>query len=235
MPGTTVRTLRELLPGTEIFLMYGLTEAFRATCLPPSEVDSRPTSIGKAIPETEILVINSEGFPCKPGEAGILIQRGPTVSMGYWANPELTREVLRPHPFVPAEFGGDTVCYSGDLVKADEDGFLYFIARADGQIKSQGYRVSPSEVEDVLMEGGELSQAAVTGLPAADSGERIHAIVVPATAGALNAADVLSRCAQRLPSFMVPKTIEVAGALPKSPNGKIDYKKLRADRMDQIQ
>jgi acyl-CoA ligase (AMP-forming) (exosortase A-associated) len=235
VPTSTVRRLRELLPNTQIFLMYGLTEAFRATYLPPSEVDRRPNSIGKAIPESEILVVGSDGRPCKAGEPGILIQRGPTVSLGYWGKPELTREVLRPHPFIPADQGGDIVCYSGDLVKTDEDGFIYFLARADGQIKSQGYRISPSEVEEVLMEGGELSQAAVIGLPAADAGENVHAIVVPVNAHSLNAEQVLRRCALKLPAYMVPKSIEVVDALPKTPNGKIDYKSLRAERVGRSQ
>jgi acyl-CoA synthetase (AMP-forming)/AMP-acid ligase II len=235
VPTSTVRSLRQLLPSTQVFLMYGLTEAFRATYLPPSEVDRRPNSIGKAIPESEILVIGSDGRPCKTGESGILIQRGPTVSLGYWGKPELTREVLRPHPFIPADQGGDIVCYSGDLVKTDEDGFIYFLARADGQIKSQGYRISPSEVEEVLMEGGELSQAAVIGLPAADAGEHVHAIVVPVNAHSLSTEQVLRRCALRLPAYMVPKSIEVVDALPKTPNGKIDYKSLRAERVGRSQ
>ncbi len=235
VPTATVKALRKLLPTTQVFLMYGLTEAFRSTYLPPSEVDRRPGSIGRAIPETEIVVINSEGKPCKPGEPGILIHRGPTVSLGYWGKPELTREVIRPHPYIPAEQGGGMVCYSGDLVKTDEDSFIYFIARADGQIKSQGYRISPAEVEEVLMEGGELSQAAVIGLPAAEAGEHVHAIVVPAVAGQLKADEVLRRCAQKLPSYMVPKSVEVVDTLPKTPNGKIDYKLLRAERVNKAQ
>ncbi len=230
VPSATVRALRELVPSTQIFLMYGLTEAFRSTYLPPSEVDRRPNSIGKAIPETEILVIGPDGKPCPPGQPGILVHRGPTVSLGYWGKPELTNQVLRPHPFIPADQGGDVVCYSGDLVKTDEDGFIYFIARADAQIKSQGYRISPAEVEEVLMEAGELSAAAVIGLPDSAAGEYIHAIVVPLR-GSLDSDQILRRCAQRLPTYMVPKSIEVVEALPKTPNGKIDYKGLRADRV----
>jgi acyl-CoA ligase (AMP-forming) (exosortase A-associated) len=234
VPTATVKALRQLLPTTQIFLMYGLTEAFRSTYLPPSEVDRRPGSIGRAIPETEIVVINSDGKPCKPGEPGILIHRGPTVSLGYWGKPELTREVIRPHPYIPADQGGGMVCYSGDLVKTDEEGYIYFIARADGQIKSQGYRISPAEVEEVLMEGGELSQAAVIGLPAAEAGEHVHAIVVPVNAS-LNIDQVLRRCALKLPPYMVPKSIEVVDSLPKTPNGKIDYKLLRAERVSRAQ
>jgi acyl-CoA synthetase (AMP-forming)/AMP-acid ligase II len=230
VPTATVRALRELLPSTQIFLMYGLTEAFRSTYLPPSEVDRRPTSIGKAIPETEILVIGPDGRPCPPGQPGILVHRGPTVSLGYWGKPELTEQVLRPHPFIPADQGGGVVCYSGDLVRTDEEGFIYFIARGDAQIKSQGYRISPAEVEEVLMEAGELSAAAVIGLPDSAAGEYIHAIVVPLQ-GSLDCDQILSRCAQRLPPYMVPKSIEVVEALLKTPNGKIDYKGLRSERL----
>ena len=234
MPTSTVRKLRQLLPGTRIFLMYGLTEAFRSTYLPPEEVDRRPDSIGKAIPETEILVVNGDGQPCRPGELGILVHRGPTVSLGYWGKPELTRQFFRPHPFIPADQGGETVCYSGDLVKMDEAGFIYFAARADGQIKSQGYRVSPAEIEEILMQGGELAQAAVIGLPAGEAGESIHAIVVPIGTCAVNSDEILRRCARQLPAYMVPKSIEVVETLPKTPNGKIDYKSLRAARMEPL-
>jgi len=232
VPTSTVRQLRDLLPSTKIFLMYGLTEAFRSTFLPPNEIDRRPNSIGKAIPETEILVVNSEGQLCKAGESGILIHRGPTVSLGYWGKPEITRDVLRPHPFIPADQGGDTVCYSGDLVKTDEDGFIYYIGRADGQIKSQGYRISPAEVEEVLMQCGQLCAAAVIGLPDVNAGENVHAIVVPASPDAIDTGAILRDCALRLPNYMVPKTIETASALPKTPNGKIDYKALRAERLE---
>ncbi|HZQ69700.1 MAG TPA: AMP-binding protein [Terriglobales bacterium] len=235
VPTSTVRTLRELLPNVQIVLMYGLTEAFRSTYLPPAEVDRRPNSIGKAIPETEILVIGPDGKPCQPGEVGTLVHRGPTVSLGYWGKPELTSEVIRPHPLIPLDQGGGMVCYSGDLVKTDDEGFIYYIARADGQIKSQGYRISPAEVEEALMEGGELSAAAVIGLPAAEAGENVHAIVVPISSAALNADQILGRCAVRLPSYMVPKSIEVVNSLPKTPNGKIDYKSLRAARVRQDQ
>jgi len=230
----TVRNLRSLLPTTKIFLMYGLTEAFRSTYLSPEELDRRPDSIGKAIPETEILVVSSDGTPCRPGEMGTLVHRGPTVSLGYWGKPELTQQFFRPHPFIPADQGGEMVCYSGDLVRMDDDGFLYFVARADGQIKSQGYRVSPAEVEEVLMETGELAQAAVIGLPAGDAGEKIHAIVVPMNSASFDAAQTLERCGRRLPAYMAPKSIEVLDALPKTPNGKIDYKSLRSARMEQL-
>src|SRR5262249_27908031 len=148
------------------FLMYGLTEAFRSTYLPPEELDRRPTSMGKAIPDTEILVVNDDGRPCKPGEVGELVHRGPTVSMGYWGQPEATARVLRPHPFLPAELGSnEIVCYSGDLVTLDENGFLYFVGRRDALIKSSGFRVSPTEVEEALFQSGKVREAGVIGVP----------------------------------------------------------------------
>ena len=131
MPQDVLAVLRRALPTTKVFLMYGLTEAFRSTYLPPEELDRRPTSMGKAIPDTEILLVDENGRRCGPGETGELVHRGPTVSMGYWGQPELTARVLRPNPFLPPELGDvEKVCYSGDLVKMDEDGFLYSWAAA---------------------------------------------------------------------------------------------------------
>jgi acyl-CoA ligase (AMP-forming) (exosortase A-associated) len=233
VPIPTVRALRRFLPETKIFLMYGLTEAFRATYLPPDEVDRRPNSIGKAIPETEIMVINAEGRLCLPGESGTLVQRGPTVCLGYWGQPDKACQVLRPHPLISADKGGDTVCYSGDVVRMDEEGFLYFVGRADAQIKSQGYRISPTEVEEVLMASGNVQHAAVIGLPAADAGEKVHAIVVPANAANFDTEVCLHYCAEQLPAYMTPKSLEVVSALPQTPNGKVDYQLLRAERVTQ--
>ena len=166
MPQTVLNALRKALGKTQVFLMYGLTEAFRSTYLPPEELDRRPTSMGKAIPNTEILVVNEQGQPCKPGETGELVHRGPTVSMGYWGQPELTARVLKPLPFLPRELGdSERVCYSGDLVTMDEEGFLYFVGRRDNMLKSSGFRISPNEVEEVLFQSGILREAAVIGIP----------------------------------------------------------------------
>ena len=180
VPQETVKALREKLPDTKIYLMYGLTEAFRSTFLPPDEIDRRPTSIGKAIPECEIFIVTAEGQRAKPGEPGILVHRGPTVSLGYWNRPEDTAKVLRPHPFIPATLGGETVCYSGDLAVEDEDGFFSFVARNDAMIKSSGYRISPTEVEESLMSTGLFQQVAVIGLPDPFAGEKVHAVATAA-------------------------------------------------------
>lgn len=231
VPSQTVRRLRALLPDTRIFLMYGLTEAFRSTFLPPEEIDRRPTSIGKAIPETEIFAVTVDGRRAKAGEPGILVHRGPTVSLGYWNRPEDTARVLRPHPFRAAAQGGETVCYSGDLVVQDEDGFFSFVGRNDAMIKSSGYRISPTEVEEAVMATGLFRQVAIIGVPDAFAGQKVHAVAV-AAAAPVDIAAALRKVAEVLPAFMVPREIEVVDALPVTANGKIDYKELVRQRAE---
>jgi len=228
MPQAVLGVLRKALPSTKIFLMYGLTEAFRSTYLPPEELDRRPTSMGKAIPNTEILVINEQGKLCPPGEPGELVHRGPTVSLGYWGEPELTAKVLRPHPLLPPELrDGEKVCYSGDIVKKDDDGFLYFIGRRDTMIKSSGFRISPTEVEEVLFQSGKLRGAAVIGVPDEVLGQHIKAFVVAKDGEALENGSLIDFCAQHLPRHMIPKTVEILADLPKTTSGKVDYPALR--------
>ena len=227
MPKPVLDTLRKLLPDTQIFLMYGLTEAFRATYLPPNELERRPRSIGKAIPGTEILVINDHGHLCKPGEVGELVQRGPTVSLGYWEQPDLTNRVLRPHPFPSPANQEEKVCYSGDLVTTDEEGFLYFVGRRDTMIKSSGYRISPTEVEDVLFDSGRICAAAVIGVPDEILGQHIKAFIVLKDGEAQDTEWFLRFCSEKMPRYMVPKSIEYVDDLPKTRNGKVDYQTLR--------
>ena len=229
VPSATVDLLQERLPTTDVYLMYGLTEAFRSTFLPPEELKTRPTSIGKAIPECEVFPVTKDGRRAKPGEPGILVHRGPTVSLGYWNRPEDTAAVIRPHPFRSSELGGEFVCYSGDLVTEDEDGFLYFVARDDAMIKSAGFRISPTEVEEVLMSTRRFTHVAVIGLADDWIGQRVHAVAV-ASDGPHCSKQVLSEVAAHLPAHMVPKQIEFVDTLPTTANGKIDYKKLVAER-----
>ena len=250
MPQKTLAALRAALPGTDVVLMYGLTEAFRSTYLPPAELDRRPTSMGRAIPNTEILVVNEAGDICQPGEPGELVHHGPTVSLGYWGQPELTQKVLRPHPSPPPGSGdaGPRVCYSGDIVRTDEDGFLYFLGRRDNLIKSSGFRVSPSEVEDALFQTGFVQAAAVVGAADEMLGQKIIAYVVlkeadqatdqttatgrptAATAnGRPTEADILTATATRLPRHMVPSRLEIRPALPRTSSGKTNYALLREE------
>jgi acyl-CoA ligase (AMP-forming) (exosortase A-associated) len=228
MPQTVLSTLRQALPTTRIFLMYGLTEAFRSTYLPPEELDRRPTSMGKAIPDTEILVVNDHGQLCQPGEVGELVHRGPTVSIGYWGRPEDTKRCLRPNPLLPQELGDcEKVCYSGDLVKMDEEGFLYYVGRRDTMIKSSGFRISPTEVEEVLFSSGNLRGAAVIGVPDQALGQTIKAFVVPKDGEPIDAEALLIHCGERLPRYMVPRSVEILDELPKTASGKVDYPALR--------
>jgi acyl-CoA ligase (AMP-forming) (exosortase A-associated) len=232
MPQNVLEQLRTLLPRTDIYLMYGLTEAFRSTYLPPEELDRRPTSIGKAIPNTEILVLDEEGEICGPGRVGELVHHGPTVSLGYWGHPELTARVLRPHPHPPVgRAEGDLVCYSGDLVRKDEDGFLYFVGRRDSQIKSAGFRISPTEVEEVICNIAPIRQAAVIGVPDPVLGQHLVAFAIPKERAVeiieLDPVDILTKCAAALPRHMVPKRIELVNELPLTSSGKVDYPRLR--------
>jgi acyl-CoA ligase (AMP-forming) (exosortase A-associated) len=228
MPQDVLAALRKMLPTTKVFLMYGLTEAFRSTYLPPSELDRRPTSMGKAIPDTEIVLVDPDGRRCGPGETGELVHRGPTVSMGYWGQPELTAERLRPNPFVPKELGNDEkVCYSGDLVRMDEDGFLYFVGRRDNMIKSSGFRISPTEVEEVLFQSGRVQMAAVIGVPDAVLGQTITAFVVPAEGNSLDEEALRAHCAEKMPPYMMPKVFEILERMPRTSSGKVDYPALR--------
>jgi len=239
MPVATTRALRQVLPDTQIFLMYGLTEAFRSTYLPPDEVDKRPESIGKAIPNAEILVVNEQGQPCKPGEAGELVHRGALVAMGYWNDPEKTAERFRPCPGHPPEIPiHELAVFSGDQVMRDEDGYLYFISRKDDMIKTSGYRVSPTEVEEVVYRSGQVAGAVALGLPHATLGQAI-ALVVSHLEGAQDIQQVrdqlLAHCRRELPNFMVPLSVIVRDSLPHNQNGKIDRRALADEYHDIFQ
>jgi acyl-CoA ligase (AMP-forming) (exosortase A-associated) len=228
MPLETLKALRAALPKTRVFLMYGLTEAFRATYLPPEEVDRRPDSIGKAIPNAEILVLREDGTPCAPNEPGELVQRGALVGMGYWNDPEKTAERYRP---LPGREGGlvlpEIAVFSGDTVRMDEEGFLYFIGRRDEMIKTSGYRVSPNEVEEVVYATQLVGECAAFGVPHPTLGQAIVVVATPRDGGELSAQQLLATCRERLPIYMVPAHVDIrSGSLPRNPNGKIDRKAL---------
>ena len=230
MPGPTVATLRERLPKTQVFLMYGLTEAFRSTFLPPEEVERRPDSIGKAIPNAEIMVVREDGSPCAPGEPGELVHRGSLVSLGYWNDPAKTAERFKPAPGQPAGIvHPELAVWSGDTVRADEDGFLYFVGRKDDMIKTSGYRVSPTEVEEVIYASGLVAEAAAIGIAHRNLGEAVVAVVQPHDNQPVDTPALLNHCKQALPNFMVPMEVVSREALPRNPNGKIDRKRLVAD------
>lgn len=228
MPGATLDLLRSKVSNTQVFLMYGLTEAFRSTFLPPEEVDKRPDSIGKAIPNAEVLVLREDGSLCAAGEPGELVHRGALVSMGYWNDREKTAERFKP---VPSRQSGlpipELAVWSGDTVRMDEEGFLYFIGRRDEMIKTSGYRVSPTEVEEVIYATELVGEAAAIGIPHPVLGQAIVLVVTSRNNATLDHDALLAACKLQLPAFMLPSRIESReGNLPRNPNGKIDRKLL---------
>ncbi len=228
IPQANLDELRRLLEpsGTKIYLMYGLTEAFRSTYLPPEEIGRGTECIGKAIPDTQIMVINKEGKECAPGEVGELVHCGPTVAMGYWGKEEATRKAYRPNPLAPPELlDVERVVYSGDNVRRDEEGFLYFIGREDGMIKSQGYRMSPEEIENLLISSGLVHEACAFGLPDPDLGHQVIAVVSLKDGGDESVIEEIREyAATNGPPYMVPKAIMIQDDLPKTGSGKIDRK-----------
>ncbi len=238
MPRETLTALRERLPRTKPFLMYGLTEAFRSTFLPPDEVDRRPDSIGKAIPNAEILVLREDGSSCAPNEPGELVHRGALVGMGYWGDPEKTAERYKPLPsHVPGREPGlvlpELAVFSGDTVRMDDEGFLYFIGRRDEMMKTSGYRVSPTEVEEILYGTKMVGECVAFGVDHAVLGQAIQVIATPPAGKVLDTAALLAECRSRMPAYMVPAGIEVRqGPLPRNPNGKIDRKTLSSEWID---
>ena len=222
LPPAHIARLQELFPGTKIFSMYGLTECKRCTYLPPGQLAIRPGSVGIAIPGTEAYVVDEAGCKVAPGVVGELVIRGAHVMKGYWADPQASERALKPGPF-PWE----KVLYTGDLFRADEEGYLYFVGRKDDIIKSRGEKVAPKEVENVLYEMPGVREAAVIGVPDPVLGMAIKAVVAVDPGLPIGARDVIRHCARRLEDFMVPKYVEFREALPKSPNGKISRSQVR--------
>lgn len=224
-----VHKLRAIFPAARLFPMYGLTEAFRSTYLDPALVDGHPTSMGRAIPFAEILVVNDAGEIAAPGEEGELVHCGPLVAQGYWRDAQRTAERFKP---APAESGyGGTAVWSGDRVMRAADGLLYFVGRRDAMIKSAGNRISPQEVEDAARATGLVAEAIALGVPDARLGHAVH-LVVRASAraeGGDNQAELAQLLAKELPNFMQPRMIHWRDTMPINPNGKIDRAALMAE------
>jgi acyl-CoA ligase (AMP-forming) (exosortase A-associated) len=231
MPVATTTALQQLLPDTSIYLMYGLTEAFRSTYLPPDQVSQRPRSIGKAIPNAEILVVNEAGELCGPNEPGELVHRGALVALGYWNDPEKTAERFKPSPVQDSNLPvPELAVWSGDQVTLDEEGYLFFVNRKDDMIKTSGYRVSPTEIEEVAYSSGLVAGAAAMGVPHTELGQTILLIVTPVdgwgTGHDTLRAELLNYCRAELPGFMQPAQIVVRETMPHNQNGKIDRRAL---------
>ena len=224
LPTGYIAGLRAAFPGVRLYSMFGLTECKRVSYLPPEQLDHRPTSVGKAMPNVEVYIVDEQDRRLPAGQVGELVVRGANVMRGYWKDAEATDRALRPGP-VP----GEKVLYTGDLFRMDEEGFLYWSGRRDDIIKSRGEKVSPREVENVLCSLSGIAMAAVIGVPDAVLGQAVKAVISVREGSALTEQDVLRHCAQHLEDFMVPKQVEFRADMPRTPSGKIDKKQLAAE------
>jgi len=223
MPTAALEQLRQKLPRTRVYLMYGLTEAFRSTYLDPSQLDNRPTSIGKAIPKATVLVVNSDGNLCEPGEPGELVHIGVHVSLGYWQNKQKTSEKFRHLPdHLQSKYGRNKAVWSGDIVTMDTDGYLYFVGRNDDMIKSSGYRISPAELEEAVYKYDPVSEVAALGLPHNRLGHSILLVIAPVEQCLFDEQVLRKYLKKNLPNFMQPHKVQLLDSLPRNPNGKIN-------------
>ena len=222
LPVAYIRKLQKLFPHVKIYSMYGLTECKRVSYLPPDQLDRRPDSVGIAMPNEEVFIVDEKGQEVGPDQVGELVIRGSNVMQGYWNDSEETTRTFR-----PGEYRGEALLYSGDLFRRDKEGYLYFVARKDDMIKTKGERVSPKEIENTLYEIDGVVEAAVIGVPDEIFGQAIKAFIVTKKGSDLTEKQVQKYCTKNLEPFMSPKYIEFRNSLPKSTSGKIDKKSLK--------
>lgn len=211
-----IRRLRSLFPQAILYSMYGLTECKRVTYLPPDQLDTRPTSVGRGMPNEEVWLVDDAGNRLPNGSTGELVIRGSNVMRGYWEKPAETAKRLKPGPNA-----GELVLYSGDLFRTDNEGWLYFVARRDDIIKSRGEKVSPREVENAIYSLEGVQDVAVIGVPDEVLGQAIKAFIVQREGFNLTEREVIRHCLARLENFMAPKLVEFVAELPKTDTGKI--------------
>lgn len=216
MPLDHIAKIRKLMPHVKIYSMYGQTECTRVTYLPPDQIDIRPGSVGRGMPNQEHYIVDAAGNRVGPGVVGELVVRGSHVMKGYWEMPAETEKALR-----PGLFPWEKVLHTGDLFKTDAEGYLYFVGRKDDIIKTRGEKVSPREVEDVLFALPGVAQAAVIGVPDKMLGSAIKAVIVPRPGVRLTEQEVLAHCASRLDDYMVPKFVEFRDEMPTTASGKV--------------
>ena len=221
IPPNMLELLPKVFPGVDIYLMYGLTEAFRSTYLPPAKFAQKMGSIGQQIPNAQVFAIKRGEGIAGPGEQGELVHAGPLVSMGYWEKPEVTAEKIRPCPELAHLIGDAPVVWSGDLVRVDEDGDLWFVSRMDEMIKTLGFRLSPTEVEDAIAQSGLVGDVVAWGVEDPDLGQAVHVAVSYLPQG--DAAALTAHCARAMPHYMRPQRIHAwDGAMPRTASGKLD-------------
>ena len=211
-----IRRLRAAFPQATFFSMYGQTECKRVTYLPPEQLDVRPLSVGRGMPNQEHWLVDEAGRRLPNGATGELVIRGSHVMRGYWEKPAATAERLKPGPLP-----GERVLCTGDIFRTDGEGYLYFVARKDDIIKSRGEKVSPREVENVIYRLPGVLEAAVVGVPDAVFGQAVKAFVVLGPGRRYSEREIIGHCGARLESYMVPKYVEFVDGLPKTDNGKI--------------
>lgn len=221
LPVPHIRRLRELFPRAKLYSMYGLTECKRVSFLPPEQLEQRPASVGRGMPNEEVYLVDEAGRRTGPGTIGELVVRGSNVMLGYWGLPEATAACLK-----PGRYPGERVLHTGDIFRMDDEGYLYFVSRKDDVIKSRGEKVSPREVENVLCQLEGIREAAVVGVPDDILGQAIAAFVVVEPGARLTERAILKHCADRLENLMVPRHVVILDALPTLANGKIDKKSL---------
>jgi len=220
IPSNVLELMPAVFPGVDIYLMYGLTEAFRSTFLAPSKFATKMGSMGQAIPEVEVHVIKHGVGVAKAGEEGELVHRGPLISLGYWGKPEATAAKIRPCPELAPLIGDEPVVYSGDIVRIDADGDLWFVGRNDAMIKTSGFRVSPEEIEEKISCSGMVSEVVAFSVPDDDLGEAVRIAVKP---GQDFDRDLLAKyCRREMPHYMMPRVIHCwAESMPRTASGKL--------------
>jgi long-chain acyl-CoA synthetase len=227
LPIEHIRKLRALFPQVKLYSMYGLTECKRVSYLPPDQLDVRPASVGRGMPNEEVYIVDEHGDRVGPEVIGELVIRGANVMKGYWELPEETDRCLKPGPLP-----GEKVLYSGDLFRADEEGYLYFVGRKDDIIKTRGEKVSPREVEDVIYSLEGVAEVAVIGVPDSILGNAIKAVLTLHPGAQITRQDVLRHCSARLEDFMMPKLVEFRVSLPKTESGKISKRMIAEEHQN---
>jgi acyl-CoA synthetase (AMP-forming)/AMP-acid ligase II len=222
LPEKHIRGLRKLFRNADIYSMYGLTECKRVTYLPPEDIDRKPGSVGRGMPNEQVYLVDDSGRTIEePDTVGELVVRGANVMQGYWELPGETAERLK-----PGRYPWERVLHTGDLFTMDAEGYLYFVSRKDDIIKSRGEKVSPKEIEVLLCDHEDIVEAAVVGVPDEVLGEAIRAYVVLREGSAMTEKEILGYCSRNLEDFMKPQSAVIVASLPKTTSGKITKKGL---------
>jgi acyl-CoA ligase (AMP-forming) (exosortase A-associated) len=221
----TLERLPDVFPNVDIYSMYGLTEAFRSTYLPPEKFHTKSGSVGQAVPGAQVYIVNRDAGLAGPGESGELVHRGPLVSMGYWGLPEETSRIVRPCPALAAIIGDECVVYSGDTFEIDDDGDLWFAGRSDALIKTSGFRVSPEEIEDLAYRSTMVVDTVAFGVAHESLGEAIQ-LAVSLRPG-FGEDDIVKYCRRSMPAYMIPQKIHLwSGDMPRTASGKLARKEV---------